>query len=179
MPVLELAASDAGHGTDADLGVAASRALSCHGRRSTLTADGGNDGDSGLCDKHGPVARRFPYAVDYRFLPLWAAFGVRPWKDGVTLTDDGTLRATFGLLQVETGLGNVDGAHVTRGYRWWTAVGARMSLVDDGLTFGTNRDAGVCIHFEQKVRSALRPAGHSALTVTVADLDGLVGALGG
>ena len=124
------------------------------------------------------MARTFPYAVDYRFLPVWGAFGVRPWKDGVLLTDDGRLRATFGLLHVETGLDNVDDAHVTRGYRWWTAVGARMSFVDDGLTFGTNRDAGVCIHFKEKVPSAMRRSGHSALTVTVADLDGLVEALG-
>jgi hypothetical protein len=125
------------------------------------------------------MSRTFFYEVDYRFLPLWAAFGVRPWKDGVTLTDAGRLRATYGLLHLETGLDNVDGAHVTRGYRWWTAVGARRSFVDDGLTFGTNRDAGVCIHFRDKVPSALRSAGHSALTVTVADLDGLVEALGG
>ncbi|MDE3086588.1 MAG: hypothetical protein KGJ77_07460 [Acidobacteriota bacterium] len=125
------------------------------------------------------MARTFPYRVDYRFLPVWGAFGVRPWKDGVTLADDDGLRATFGLLRVETALDNVDGAHVTRGYRWWTAVGARRSFVDDGLTFGTNRDAGVCIHFREKVPSALRPAGHSALTVTVADLAGLVEALGG
>lgn len=124
------------------------------------------------------MARTFFYAVDYRFAPLWGAFGVRPWKDGVALTDDGRLRATFGLLRLETALGNVDGAHVTRGYRWWTAVGARMSFVDDGLTFGTNRDAGVCIHFRDRVPSALRRSGHSALTVTVADLDGLVEALG-
>lgn len=125
------------------------------------------------------MAKTFRYQVDYRFLPMWAAFGVRPWKDGVTLTDDGGLRATFGLLRLETPLDNVDGAHVTRGYRWWTAVGARRSFVDDGLTFGTNRDAGVCIHFREKVPSAMRPAGHSALTVTVADLDGLVAALRG
>ena len=56
-------------------------------------------------------------------------------------------------------------------------MGARVSFADDGLTFGTNNRAGVCIHFRQKVPSALRPKGHSALTVTVADLDGLVLAL--
>ena len=50
-------------------------------------------------------------------------------------------------------------------------------MVDDGLTFGTNYRAGVCIHFREKVPSLLRPKGHSALTVTVADLDGLVTAL--
>jgi hypothetical protein len=53
-----------------------------------------------------------------------------------------------------------------------------MSFVDDGLTFGTNTHAGLCIHFREKVPSVLRRAGHSALTVTVADLDGLANALG-
>jgi hypothetical protein len=72
----------------------------------------------------------------------------------------------------------LDDAHITRGYRWWTAVGARGSLVDDGLTFGTNAAAGVCVHFREKVRSALRRSGHSALTVTIADLEGLIRALG-
>jgi hypothetical protein len=50
--------------------------------------------------------------------------------------------------------------------------------VDDGLTFGTNTKAGVCVHFREKVPSILNRKGHSALTVTVADLDGLVQALG-
>ncbi len=120
----------------------------------------------------------FGYDVDKRFVPVLVPFGVRASKDGVVV-DEGRLRATFGFLRVETDLDNVTGAHVTRGYRWWTAVGARRSFVDDGLTFGTNTRAGVCIHFAQKVRSLLGPAGHSALTVTVADPDGLVRALGG
>jgi hypothetical protein len=123
------------------------------------------------------MSQVFRYSFDARLAPFWAVFGVRPSKDGVTLTDDGRLRATFGLLVVETALRNVDGAHVTRGYRWWTAVGARASFVDDGLTFGTNARAGVCIHFREKVPSKLSRKGHSALTVTVEDLDGLTDAL--
>jgi hypothetical protein len=119
----------------------------------------------------------YRYSFDKRLLALWGVFGVRPAKDGVTLTDDGRLRATFGLLKLETRLENVTGAHITRKYRWWTAAGARRSLKDDGLTFGTNADAGVCIHFHDKVPSLLRPKGHSALTVTVEDLDGLTKAL--
>jgi hypothetical protein len=35
----------------------------------------------------------------------------------------------------------------------------------------------VCIHFAEKVPSPLRRSGHSALTVTVADLEGLANAL--
>ncbi len=119
----------------------------------------------------------FRYAIDKKFAPLWAPFGVRPSKDGVTLTDDGRFVATYGLLRIETRSDNVVEAHITTGYRWWTAIGARMSFADDGLTFGTNSAAGVCVHFRDKVPSLLRRSGHSALTVTVADLDGLVRAL--
>jgi len=94
--------------------------------------------------------------VDKRLAPFWLPFGLRPSKDGVTITDDATFRATFGFLRMETPLTNVDEAHVTRKYRWWTAAGARGSWVDDGLTFGTNSNAGVCVHFRQPVPSPLR-----------------------
>lgn len=125
------------------------------------------------------MSEHFGYAIDKRYLPVLLPFLLRPAKDGVTLTDKGSLVATFGLLKIETQLSNITGAHVTRNYRWWTAVGVRMSRVDDGLTFGTNHDAGVCIHFAERVGSPLRRSGHSALTVTVADLEGLTRALGG
>jgi hypothetical protein len=123
------------------------------------------------------VSEGFRYAIDKKFVPLWLPFGVRPSKDGVTLTDDGRFVATYGFIRLETRVTNIDGAHITSGYRWWTAIGARLSLADDGLTFGTNDNAGVCIHFREKVGSVLRRSGHSALTVTVADVEGLIQAL--
>jgi len=119
----------------------------------------------------------YRYSFDKRLVVFWGVFGVRPKKDGVSLTDDGRLRATFGFLKLETPIENVAGAHITRNYRWWTAAGARGSMKDDGLTFGTNADGGVCIHFHQKVPSPLKRSGHSALTVTVEDLEGLTEAL--
>jgi hypothetical protein len=123
------------------------------------------------------MAEFFPYAVDNRLAAFWLPFGLRPSRDGVTITDDETFRATFGLIRLQTPLSNIDEAHVTRNYRWWTAAGARGSLVDDGLTLGTNRNAGVCVHFREPVPSPLRRKGHSAVTVTVADVDRLVGRL--
>jgi hypothetical protein len=122
---------------------------------------------------------RFAYAIDKLYLPILLPFLLRPTADGVMVPDEGSLLATFGLFKLATPLANVTGAHITRNYRWWTACGVRMSRVDDGLTFGTNHDGGVCIHFAEKVPSALRRSGHSALTVTVADLEGLTRALGG
>ena len=131
---------------------------------------GGREADGG--------SRYFGYAIDRRYLPVLLPFLLRPSRDGVRLTDDGDFVATFGVVKVTTPLANVAGAHVTEHYRWWTAVGIRMSRADDGLTFGTNNRRGVCIHFDEKVRSPLRRSGHSALTVTVADTKGLELALG-
>ena len=124
------------------------------------------------------MEQTFRYAVDPRLVVFWGPFALRPHADGVRLTDDGRFLATFGWVRVETPVANVAGAHVTDGYRWWTAAGARLSFADDGLTFGTNAKRGVCVHFREKVPSRLRRAGHSALTVTVADPEALVAALG-
>lgn len=125
------------------------------------------------------VSEHFSYAIDKRYLPVVLPFFLRPARDGVTLTDGGSFEATFGFFKIATERSNVTGAHITRNYRWWTSFGVRMSGADDGLTFGTNHDAGVCIHFAEKVPSLLRRSGHSALTVTVDDLEGLTTALGG
>jgi hypothetical protein len=119
----------------------------------------------------------FEYAVEGRFLPVLIPVGFRSSKDGVTITEDGDFTATFGVFTLRTRMDNINESHITRDYRWWTAIGPRRSFVDDGLTFGTNANAGVCVHFRSKVPSALRRRGHSALTVTVQDLDGLVAAI--
>jgi hypothetical protein len=122
--------------------------------------------------------QHFGYAIDRRYLLVLLPFLLRPSRDGVTLTEDGFFVATFGLVKITTPRANVAGAHITEDYRWWTAFGVRMSMADDGLTFGTNNRRGVCVHFNEKVRSPLRRSGHSALTVTVADTEGLEAALG-
>ena len=125
------------------------------------------------------MAEFFAYAMDKRLVPFWLPFGLRPSKDGVTITDDGKFRATFGFVRFETPLSNIDEAHITRNYRWYTAAGVRVSMVDDGLTLGTNRRAQVWVHFREPVPSFLRRKGHSAITVTVADVDRLVDRLQG
>src|SRR2546423_10683548 len=114
--------------------------------------------------------RFFPYRFDARFVAMWLPCGVRPGRDGVTLRED-RFRATFGFFNVETPLGNVAGGHITVDYRWYTAIGVRLSVVDDGLTFGTSRDRGVCVHFRERVPPVVGFRRHSALTVTVADCD--------
>ena len=111
----------------------------------------------------------FPYHFDRRFVPMWLSAGALPWRDGVTITDDDRFVATFGLLRVRTPLDNIADVHVTGPYRWWTAVGPRLSFTDDGLTFGTNPRAGLCVHFRERIPHVIGFRDHSALTVTVAD----------
>jgi len=123
------------------------------------------------------MSQIFPFELDVRFAPAWAPLLVAPGRQGVTLTDQGRFVARYGLLVVDTPLTNIAGAHITGPYRWWTAIGPRLSFADDGLTFGTTTRGGVCVHFREPVRRVIGPRNHSALTVTVADLEGLVRAL--
>ena len=118
----------------------------------------------------------FPYRLDSRYKLLLRPLGVGK-NDGVTLDDD-TFVATFGRKRLETSMGNITGAHATRDYSWWKAIGMRLSFADDGLTFGTATHGGVCVHFDERVHRVIGPKDHSALTVTVDDLDGLVDAIG-
>ncbi len=97
-------------------------------------------------------------------------------NDGVAVLDD-DLVATFGRWKVETPLANIDHTEITGPHRWYTAVGLRLSFVDDGITFGTNSQSGLCIAFVEKVPRVIGPRGHSALWVSVADPAALASAL--
>jgi hypothetical protein len=119
----------------------------------------------------------FPYDFDLRFAPAWAPLLLARGHQGVTLTEDARFVARYGPLCLDTPLSNVANAHITGPFRWWTAIGPRLSLKDDGLTFGTTNRAGVCVHFRKPVRRVIGPRDHSALTVTVSDPDGLMRAL--
>lgn len=120
----------------------------------------------------------FPYAEP----PGWAGPMLKLQglgdRDGVAVTEDRFV-ATFGKIALDVPLDTVRGAHITGPYRWYTSVGIRMSFGDDGLTFGTTPAGGVCVHFEPSAPkvAGFRPS-HSALTVSVADQEGLVTLLG-
>ena len=118
----------------------------------------------------------FPYRFDHKYIGLWWPLGARDGVDGVTVTTD-LFTASFGRSRLETPITNVTEAHVTHDYQWWKAVGMRLSFADDGLTFGTSTHGGVCVHFDEKVHRVIGFKDHSALTVTVDDLEGLVQAI--
>jgi len=88
--------------------------------------------------------------------------------------------ARYGFWRLETEVANIAGTEVTGPYRLLTTIGpARLSLADRGLTFASNRRRGLCVRFHRPV-AGLEPTGrlrHRGLTVTVADVDALAGAL--
>ncbi len=121
--------------------------------------------------------RFFPYDIDARFKPLLLPLGVTR-SDGVTLTEDGRLVATFGWVKVDTPLANIHHTSVSGPHRWYTAVGLRLSFADDGLTFGTTHRKGLCIEFIEPIPRVIGFRKHSALWVSVEDCEGLVEAIG-
>jgi hypothetical protein len=118
----------------------------------------------------------FVYEFDQRWKAMFAVLGVKS-TDGVTVTDDGRLIATYGRKRVETTVANVDHTDITGPHRWYTAVGLRLSFADDGLTMGTNHQRGVCIGFVDKIPKVIGFKDHSGLWVSVADPEGLAAAL--
>ncbi|HWA66658.1 MAG TPA: hypothetical protein VG899_09865 [Mycobacteriales bacterium] len=121
----------------------------------------------------------FRFRFTTPFLAAGVPFGVTPWTTGVDL-EYGELTARFGLWRVQTPLSNVTEAVPTGPFGYLKTIGpAHLSFVDRGLTFATNRDRGLCIRFAEPV-SGIDPLGrirHPALTVTVAEIDGLQAAL--
>ena len=117
-----------------------------------------------------PAAGQFEMAFDPRFrLPL-AALGVTPATAHVTVTAD-RLVACFGPWTCRTTPANVQAVGVTGPYRWYRAIGPRLSLADHGLTFGTSTARGVCLLLRKPV-PGIDPLGtirHPDLTLTVAD----------
>ena len=118
----------------------------------------------------GPDAEQFEMAFDPRFRPPLAALGVTPATAHITAAAD-RLVACFGPWVCHTTPANVQTVRLTGPYRWYRAIGPRLSLADHGLTFGTTTARGVCLLFWEPVRG-IGPFGvirHPGLTLTVAD----------
>lgn len=122
------------------------------------------------------TTKHFSYRFDKRWAPLFMVLGVRQ-EDGVDVSDDGALVATYGPFSVRTTLDNVDYTVVTGPHRWYTAVGLRLSFTDDGLTFGTNHYSGLSIAFRHRIPRVIGPRDHSTLWVSVKDPEGLAAAI--
>jgi hypothetical protein len=114
------------------------------------------------------------FAFDRVSGPLLRLLGVSPANSGVRIAD-GVFDVQFGPWRLRTPTANVAGATVTGPYSWVRSVGPHLSLSDRGVTFGTNADRGVCVCFDAPVPALLpvRALRHPAITVTVADPEGL------
>jgi hypothetical protein len=106
--------------------------------------------------------------------------GVSPARAFVAVEGD-EFMVRFGPWVLRTPLSNVIDATVTGPYSPLKVFGARMSLVDLGVSFGTNARRGVCVRFRTPV-PALAPGGlltHPGATLTISDSEGLMKALTG
>lgn len=131
-----------------------------------------------MSDEHHDEALRFDFRFQKLYMPMLAAIGVTPATAHVVVTDD-RLVARFGPWLCSTALSNITDVCTTGPYTAVKAIGARLSMSDRGLTFGTTTEAGVCLSFERAV-PGLDPLGvlrHPGLTVTVDDVDGFVAAV--
>jgi hypothetical protein len=103
--------------------------------------------------------------------------GVHDGTAEVVLDDVG-VTARFGRFRVRTPWDNVRGAEVSGPFRWYRAIGPRMSLADRGVTFGSSTEGGTCIRFHRPVAALFgRRRVHPGLTVTVADPAALAAAI--
>jgi hypothetical protein len=138
----------------------------------------GNRPSGGTPDTLGRMTRaeRFTFCFAPAYRRPAGLFGISPETAWVDVGAD-TLRARFGPWRVTTPLANISAIAVTGPYAFLKTAGpARLAITDRGLTFATNGDRGVLISFHSPVRG-LDPLGvlrHPELTVTVADIDGLV-----
>jgi hypothetical protein len=120
----------------------------------------------------------FRFSLAYRLAAR--PFGITPERAWVQI-DDEQLLARYGPWRLRTTLANIRGVAITGPYRFYRTAGpARLGITDGGLTFASNGERGVLLSFREGV-PAIEPLGvirHPDLTVTIADVRGLVSALG-
>ena len=124
--------------------------------------------------------RRFDFRFASAYRLAARPFGITPERAWVQIEDE-QLLAHYGPWRLRTTLANISCVAITGPYRFYRTAGpARLGITDGGLTFASNGDRGVLLSFRDRVPAIdpLRLIHHPELTVTVADVRGLVSALG-
>jgi len=118
----------------------------------------------------------FEFDFDPRYRGMLRLLGVKPSNSMVTLTAGNELRVRFGRWRMKTPVSNVSGTEVTGDYFWAKAIGIRGSLVDRGITFGTNTRRGACLKFHEPV-AVVGVRLHPGATLTLVDVEGFLEAV--
>lgn len=129
-----------------------------------------------MSDASADTPTRFGFEFDPAYRIAALPFGITPNRAWVEVGTN-HLEGCFGFWRMSTPLSNVVATEVSGPFQRIKTIGpAHLSLADRGLTFATNGRRGVCIRFAVPVRG-MDPLGlvrHPGLTVTVADVEGLV-----
>ena len=104
-------------------------------RRSTATVEDPPRGQARRAHRALPVRRRPPGRACCRR-------ALRDPPRAVVECNESALSARYGPFLVTTPWRNVRAASVSGPYRWFRAIGPRLSLSDRGVTFGTATAAG-------------------------------------
>jgi hypothetical protein len=122
-----------------------------------------------------PAPRTFDFAFAPSHRRAARLFGVTPDRAIVTVTDR-EFCVRYGPWFVATSRENIVDVRITGPYRWFKTAGpARLGITDRGLTFASNRERGVELHFREPI-VGIEPTGrlrHPNLTLTVADCTAL------
>ena len=118
----------------------------------------------------------FEFDFDPKYRGFLRLIGVKPSNSLATLTADDQLSVRFGRWRINTPLSNVAGTEVTENYFFARAIGIRGSLVDRGITFGTNTRRGACLKFHEPV-AVVGVRAHPGATLTLADVKGFLDAV--
>lgn len=118
----------------------------------------------------------FEFDFDPKYRGMLRLMGVKPSNSRVTLTGDDELWVEFGRWGMKTSLSNVAGTEITENYFFAKAIGIRGSLVDRGITFGTNTRKGACLKFHEPV-AVIGVRLHPGATLTLADVEGFLEAV--
>ena len=120
-----------------------------------------------------PDTERFGFRFEPVMQALALPFGVRPSNAWIEVGDE--VHIAFGPWHMRFPRADVADIEETKDY-WLPKVAGppHLSLADRGITFATNRQAGICIRLRRPHRG-IDPLGvirHPGATVTVDDLEG-------